>query len=183
MFNIVQHCSTLYSSCLYTILLISIVLTMQITTKLNARKMAITIIALAAILATAPLLLSLQIANAANTASVVGFGSGGTVTCPSGPVTVTSWEFSGFKQRGSIQGGGDIQTNQGAKGVHFVSGTLASSHFTLTGTETFDSVCGLPPSTTVTFTGECGAGTVQVKAGSGESATLTGNVACSKDAP
>jgi hypothetical protein len=180
LFNIVQHC-THYA---YTLLLISIVLTMQITTKLNARKMAITIIiALAAILATAPLLLSLQIANAANTASVVGFGSGGTVTCPSGPVTVTSWEFSGFKQRGSIQGGGDIQTNQGAKGVHFVSGTLASSHFTLTGTETFDSVCGLPPSTTVTFTGECGAGTVQVKAGSGESATLTGNVACSKDAP
>ena len=112
---------------------------MQITTKLNARKMTITIIA-AAILATAPLLLSLQIANAANTAAVVGIGSTGTVVCPSGPVTVISWEFSGVKQRGSISGGGDIQTNQGAKSV----GTLANNHFTLSGTEGFDSVCLLP---------------------------------------
>ena len=156
---------------------------MEITTKLNAGKMTITIIA-AAILATAPLLLSLQIANAANTAAVVGIGSSGTVACPSGPVTVTSWEFGVGKQRGSLDGGGDIQTNQGAKSVHFTSGTLASSHFTLSGTEGFDSVCRLPVPTTVTFTGGCGAGaTVQVKAGSGESATLTGNVACTKDAP
>ena len=66
MFNIVQHCT--HNA--YTLLLIGIVLTMQITTKLNARKMAITIIA-AAILATAPLLLSLQIANAGFTCKVV----------------------------------------------------------------------------------------------------------------
>jgi hypothetical protein len=159
---------------------------MQITTKRNARKMTITIIAAAAILATAPLLLSLQIANAANTAQVVGFGFSGTVACPSGPVTVTSWEFSGFKQRGSISGGWDIQTNQqGSKNGGFTSGTLANNHFTLSGTETNDFICNLSTPTTVTFTGDCGAGaTVQVKAGSGESATLTGgNVACTKDAP
>jgi hypothetical protein len=157
---------------------------MEITTKRNARKMTITIIIAAAILATAPLLLSLQIANAANTAVVVGIGLSGTVACPSGPVTVTSWEFGVGKQRGSLDGGWDIQTNQGAKSGHFTSGTLASSHFTLSGTEGFDSVCLLSTPTTVTFTGGCGAGaTVQVKAGSGESATLTGNVACSKDAP
>jgi hypothetical protein len=158
---------------------------MQITTKLNARKMTITIIA-AAILATAPLLLSLQIANAANTAAVVGFGNSGTVVCPSGPVTVSTWEFSVVKQRGSFFGGWDIQTaSGGSKSGGFASGTLANNHFTLSGTESNDFICNLSTPTTVTFTGGCGAGaTVQVKAGSGESATLTGgNVACSKDAP
>jgi hypothetical protein len=157
---------------------------MEITTKLNARKMTITIIIAAAILATAPLLLSLQIANAANTATAFGSGSTGTVACPSGPVTVTSWEFGASKQRGSISGNWDLDTaGGGSKNGGLVSGTIANNHFTLSGIELNDFVCRLPAPTTVTFTGECGAGaTVQVKAGSGESATLTGgNVVCSKD--
>jgi hypothetical protein len=157
---------------------------MQITTKRNARKMAITIIAAAAILATAPLLLSLQIANAANTATAQGSGNTGTVACPSGPVTVTFWEISGSKQRGSISGNWDLDTaGGGSKNGGLVSGTIANNHFTLSGTEFNDLVCHLPTPTTVTLTGECGAGaTVQFKAGSGESATLTGgNVVCSKD--
>jgi hypothetical protein len=157
---------------------------MQITTKLNARKMAITIIALAAILATAPLLLSLQIANAANTFHVFGSGSSGQLACPSGPIqVVVDWEVSGTKQTGSIQGNWDITTASGGAGFDgIVSGTIATNgHFTLSGLNFGDFECGGPRPTTVTFTGECGVGTVQVKAGSGESATLTGNVVCSKE--
>jgi hypothetical protein len=156
---------------------------MEITTKRNARKMTITIIA-AAILATAPLLLSLQIANAANTAAVVGFGNSGTVVCPSGQQVVTFWEISGTKERGSVSGNWDLDTaSGGSKNGPLESGTIANNHFTLSGIEFNDFVCRLSTPTTVTFTGECGAGaTVQVKAGSGESATLTGgSVTCSKD--
>jgi hypothetical protein len=174
LFNIVQHCSHRA----YTLLLISIVLTMQIKTKLNARKMAITIIA-AAILATAPLLLSLQIANAANTSTVSGSGNSGQVTCPSGQQVVTMWGINGFKSRGSVSGSWTIDTASGDSGGGFTSGTIAKNHFSLSGTVFGDNICFLPTPTTVTFTGDCSTGaTVQFKAGNGESGILIGNVAC-----
>jgi hypothetical protein len=145
-------------------------------------KGVITIIAATAILATAPLLLGLQIANAANTSVVTGSGNSGIVQCPSTAVgvPVTDWRLEGFKQKGTISGDWSIGAVTGIKGGSFQSGSIGKNHFSLSGIEGFDGVCHLPTPTTITFTGQCGAGvTVTFKASNGESGTLIGNVACS----
>lgn len=139
---------------------------------------ATTIIA-AAILATAPLLIGLQIAKAANTTQVSATGSSGQISCPSQQQVVVNWHFQASKQRGSVTGSWYMDNGDEFKYGDIVSGIIANSHFILIGQQSYDSMCSFfTTPATITLTGACGSAAVQFRISTGESGTLIGNVAC-----
>lgn len=113
--------------------------------------------------------------------SVQGTGLLGTINCPAGTPGAISGpqpsflSFSAGQSRGTFGGYFDA----GVKTGSINNGHISGRSFTLRGIET-DYYCYsfLFISTSFTLTGQCGAGTVTLKAANGETGTWSGNILC-----
>ncbi|HET7149024.1 MAG TPA: hypothetical protein VFI73_11050 [Candidatus Nitrosopolaris sp.] len=118
-----------------------------------------------------------------------GSGSGG-VMCPNGKhVGNAEISFGGFMSNVPLYGSWEIvavsesgnSLNQGGS-LH--SGNIGTDHYSLSGTQIANKICGNSSTssniqTTTTLSGQCGQGvTIELNANDGESGTFIGNVDC-----
>jgi len=119
-------------------------------------------------------------------------GSGsGDVTCANGRhVGNAEISFGGFMSNVPLYGSWEVVAVNGESGTSLNqggslhSGSIGADHYSLSGTEIANKICGNSSTssniqTTTTLSGQCGQGvTVQLNANDGETGTFTGNVDC-----
>jgi len=121
---------------------------------------------------------------------VSGSGSGD-LTCPNGRhVGNAEISFGGFMSNVPLYGSWEVVAVNGESGnslnqggsLH--SGSIGADHYSLSGTEIANKICGNSSTssniqTTAIISGQCGQGvTIELNANDGESGTFTGNVDC-----
>ena len=133
-------------------------------------------------------------AQSSSSSSVTEPGSGvGILTCPTGEIhkAAIAFEATSTGPSSSAIGDWDISTHS-ASGDVFKSGTIlggqisTSGHFTLTGKETSDDICGsIVSSVSIKITGQCvsggstgGLSTVKFRTSNGEKADFPSSPTC-----
>jgi hypothetical protein len=119
-------------------------------------------------------------------------GSGsGDLTCPNGRhVGIAEISFGGFMSNVPLYGSWEVVAVNGESGnslnqggsLH--SGSIGADHYSLSGTEIANKICGNSSTssniqTTTTLSGQCGQGvSIELNVNDGERGTFTGNVDC-----